>query len=242
MALRHASIALAGVLAAGLLALPAEGATVQVTPVLVQVAGPAAATSIEVANPGTTAVNVQIRVFRWVQQNGEDVLLPTTDVVVSPPMATLQPGGENVVRIVRVASAPRQGEESYRVIVDELPNPMGQQGGAAVNMVVRQSIPVFFVGGGGPPDIAWSLTPASGGYRVTATNSGASRLRIANLSVTDGNGRIVGVHQGLAGYVLSGSTMTWLVPGSGLAAGQQVTIAGDGEGGRFNATVRIAGG
>jgi fimbrial chaperone protein len=232
-------LAVAGLVTASLLCLPAFAAAIRVTPVLVQAAG--GATSIEVANAGTTPVNVQIRVFRWVQQNGEDVLLPTTDVVVSPPIATLQGGAENVVRIVRIATTPVQGEESYRILVDELPNPMGQGGGVAVNMVVRQSIPVFF-GASGPPQIGWSVAPASGGYRITATNTGATRLRIANLGLTDPNGRVVAVYQGLAGYVLSGSTMTWLVTGSGLAGGQQLTISGDGEAGRFNATVRLQGG
>ncbi len=112
--------------------------------------------------------------------------------------------GGDVVRIVRVATTPVRGEESYRIFVDELLNPMAQQGGAAVNMVVRQSIPVFFCrrrrSAAGRP---WTVTRVNGGYRLTATNTGTTRLRVANLSIADANGRVVGTQQGLAGYVLS---------------------------------------
>jgi len=56
---------------------------------------------------------------------------------------TLKPGGENVIRIVRVASTPVTARESYRVLVDQLPDPKAAKAGV-VSILVRHAIPLFF--------------------------------------------------------------------------------------------------
>jgi len=73
----------------------------------------------------------------------KDILTPTTAVVASPPIASLKPGGENLVRIVRVARTPVTARESYRVLVDQLPNPKGYKPGV-VGILVRHAIPLYF--------------------------------------------------------------------------------------------------
>jgi fimbrial chaperone protein len=61
--------------------------------------------------------------------------------VASPPAAKLAPKSNYVVRVVRVTKRPVSGEESYRVLIDQLPEG-AQQKGNAVNLLVRYSIPV----------------------------------------------------------------------------------------------------
>jgi fimbrial chaperone protein len=120
-----------------------SAASLRVAPVRLDVAGGAATTTLRVWNTDDTAVKVQIRVYRWTRKNGVDVLTPTKDVVVSPPISTLKPGAENLIRIVRVASAPVEKRESYRVLVDQLPDPKAQKAGV-VSILVRHAIPLFF--------------------------------------------------------------------------------------------------
>jgi fimbrial chaperone protein len=167
------------------------------------------------------------------------VLEPAEGVAVSPPIAQLKPGGENMVRIVRTSKAPVRGEESYRVVVDELP-PTARQA-ITVIMVVRHSIPVFFA----DPDasgaaVDWSVKPVSGGYQVTARNRGAKRFKIANLELKSGGGTIA-ERDGLLGYVLGGSTAQWIVPARGRQGGA-ITIHGESEAGSFDARAKPQGG
>ena len=58
---------------------------------------------------------------------------------------------------MRVSKQPVIGEESYRLLVDQLPD-LSQQRNGSVNLMVRYSIPVFF---GAPnkknPTVAWSI-------------------------------------------------------------------------------------
>ena len=220
-----------------------SAASLRVAPVVLDLKAPTAASTIRVWNDEHRAINVQIRVFRWSQRNGEDVYEATNDVVASPPITTLQPGGENLVRIVRTSKRPVQAEESYRVIVDELPDLSRRQSGTVI-LVVRHSIPVFF----GPADArgadpSWSVRRVPGGYQVTVENSGTQRLRVSNLTLSD-NQRVLARQDGLVGYVLGNGTARWVVPGRSPdgPSGATLTISADSEAGRFNATARISGG
>ncbi len=95
---------------------------IQVSPVLVAVEAPAAAGQVSLTNGGTAPLTMQVRLFGWDQQNGEDAYHRTGSVVASPPILTIAPGQTSVVRLVRLEKTPPQGEEAYRLIIDELPN------------------------------------------------------------------------------------------------------------------------
>jgi P pilus assembly chaperone PapD len=101
-----------------------------------------AAATVTLRNNGAKPIATQIRVFRWIQEAGRERLEPTEDVVASPPAVELQPAQDYVARVVRVTKKPVEGEEAYRLFIDELPEaPQGQR---TVNLVVRHSIPLFF--------------------------------------------------------------------------------------------------
>jgi fimbrial chaperone protein len=218
-------------------------ASLRVAPVVLDLQAPTAASTIRIWNDARRPINVQIRVFRWSQQNGEDSYEATNDVVASPPMATLRPGGENLVRIVRTSKRPVRAEESYRLVVDELPEPSRRKAGT-VALVVRHSIPVFFAtedAQGAEP--AWSVSRQAGGYLVTVRNGGAKRLKVSNLTLDTG-GPALGRRDGLVGYALGNSTATWFVPasGRGRVSGGSVSIKAESEAGPFHATARYRGG
>ena len=135
---------LAAMLAFACLAVTDVGAaSLRVAPIELAVTGGAVTTTLRVWNNDKAAVQVQVRVFRWTRKNGEDILTATKDVVVSPPISTLKPGAENLIRIVRVAKAPVGEREFYRVLVDQLPNAKGNKAGV-VSVLVRHAIPLYF--------------------------------------------------------------------------------------------------
>jgi fimbrial chaperone protein len=208
-------------------ALPAEAGALRVLPITLDLRPPVAAGSITLRNEGREPMNVQIRVLRWTQDGGpEDALVPTRDVAASPPLATLAPGADYVVRVVRTARTPVTGEEAYRLLVDELPRPAARRSGT-ISFLVRQSIPVFFSpGNGGRPQVAWSARLSGRTLRLSADNRGAQRLKLSDLTVKGQNGAVLRRQNGLAGYVLAGSTKSWTIqlgagakPGTGLAIG-----------------------
>lgn len=222
---------------------PSSAASLRVAPVVLDLRTPTAASTIRIWNDARRPINVQIRVFRWVQRNGEDAYEQTNEVVASPPITTLRPGGENLVRVIRTSKRPIDGEESYRLVVDELPDPSRRQA-STVTLVVRHSIPVFFANPDAPgAEPSWTVEPRRGGVVVTVRNTGSMRLKISNLAINSG-GTAVARREGLVGYVLGNSSASWFVPGTGRGrlSGRSVTITADSEAGRFDATARLKGG
>jgi fimbrial chaperone protein len=213
-----------------------QAASLQVSPVSVEVLAPAAAATITLRNEGANLLNAQIRVFRWSQVNGEEKLEPTNDVVASPPITSLAPKTDYTVRLVRVIKQPVSVGESYRLFVDELPEPAARQN-RVVTLVMRYSIPVFFY----PRDradakLGWSVEQRDRRVYVSATNAGDRHVRISALTLHDGNGTTASFGSGLTGYVLARSTMRWEAPGNihRLGNGNTVVISAQSDSGPIN--------
>ena len=220
-------------------AISSRAATLQIEPVLIDIAAPGAASTVSLRNEGTTPINVQIRVFQWSQIAGKENLEPTEDVVASPPAVTLAANGSYVARIVRVSKRPINGEESYRVLIDQLPATQ-QKRTSAVNLLVRYSIPVFFgASERRDPAVAWSVGVSGNKVKVTARNDGDRRLRVAALNLRNSKGKTVSFSKGLVGYVLGRSTVAWTVPAGGFAADGPVAISAQGDTGPVEAVAAV---
>ncbi|MDP9195492.1 MAG: fimbria/pilus periplasmic chaperone [Pseudomonadota bacterium] len=187
--------------------LPARAA-LQVSPVIVEMAGETRATTLVVENRGSGKTTIQVRAFDWSQDNGEEALFPSQVLHVSPPIFTLTPGKRQVVRLVADRPAPFVGESSFRLFVDELPL---EQEGTTIRLPVRFILPVFV----GTPaeasdELKWSVrktAPAS--VRIEARNIGGRRARLTDIQLRDAGGRKLGEISGLAGYVLAGRSLAW---------------------------------
>ena len=219
---------------------PAGAGSLQVEPVLVDITAPGAASTVTVRNEDTTPINAQIRVFKWSIVNGKEQLSPTDDVVASPPSVTLTPKGQYVVRIVRMSKQPVVGEESYRLLVDQLPD-LSQQRNGAVNLMVRYSIPVFFGATNKKnPTVTWSVTPNGDKVTLTARNSGDRRMRISALTLRDAGGKSLSFGSGLAGYALGQSAVSWTVPRRDFTTSGSISVTGQSDGGPIQAVASVA--
>jgi fimbrial chaperone protein len=220
-----------------LTALIAEAA-VRVSPVLIDLRAPASTATLTLKNDDRRTIEVQIRIFRWSQRAGEEHLEPTQDAVVSPPFTALAPNAEYVVRVVRVSPRPVTAEESYRVVVDEIPDRRVKSDG--VHFVLRYSIPVFFSPSqAGESRVAWRAEPVAGGIVVSAENTGTRRLRIANLRLVDARGKQLVLREGLVGYVLAGSVMRWSLPGPAVRAGEALRLLAESDARPVDATLKL---
>jgi fimbrial chaperone protein len=237
MSLRYATAVVIGILA---ICSQAMAASLQVSPVLIDVPAPGAAAIVTIVNLSDDPVVAQVRVFKWVQENGADQLVETKDVVVSPPIAKLKPSSKSVLRVVRRAKTAPQGEESYRLVIDQVPEKT-RRPGIGISFAVRYSIPVFF--GGLDSDqapLVWEVASRGGQTIVTATNAGSRRVRLADLKIKTAAGSL-SIGKGLTGYVLPHSTMSWTVDRAlkGSKQGGTVSISALTEHGPLQATGTI---
>ncbi|WP_238376588.1 fimbrial biogenesis chaperone [Luteimonas abyssi] len=193
--------------------MPLFAADLQVAPTLVTIAPQRAADGLMLRNSGERPLIAQVRVFAWTQDAGEDRLTETEDLAVSPPMIEIAPGAEQLVRVVRRIDAPDAIEGSYRVIVDELPDPTRPVADdMGLNFVFRYSIPVFLE----PVQPATSvlharLVDVAEGRALEVENLGTARAQIADIVHVDPALRQQ-IAPGLAGYVLPGRQRRWPLP------------------------------
>lgn len=219
------------------IALPSAASSFQATPVNVEIRAPGATSNVTLKNDGDAPLNMQVRVFKWSQVDGQDKLEPATDVVASPPMATVGAKSEQIVRLVRINKLPVAAEESYRVLVDEIPDPAQRKNGQ-IGIALRYSIPVFIMPGQSTESkLDWSVQQRDGKYYIAATNTGTRRVKVSALQVKDASGGSVVVGEGLNGYVLARSSMRWVLPAKAgkLGLNGPVVVSARGDDGPINA-------
>ena len=219
----------------------AAAASLEVSPVRIQIESPAASSTITVSNPGTEPLAAQLRIFKWTRVNGKDKLEPTKNVVASPPLTKLAPGQPYVVRIIRVAKTAVDEEETYRLLVDEIPNPQDSVPSLGPRFALRQSIPVFFTDPTSAPKLSWVADMENGQLVLKARNQGGKRVRISALNVTNSSGASLSYGDGFVGYVFGRSSEQWAVAASskGFAPGGTIRILAQSDNGPIKATAKI---
>ncbi|MCF4164228.1 molecular chaperone [Zavarzinia compransoris] len=220
---RLAGLFLSAAIAVGV-AGQARAASLNVSPVTFDVVAPQATTSLVLRNSGTVPIYAQVRVFGWRLVDGREVLEQTSRVAASPPIQQVPPGGEQIVRIVRIGDAPLEGQEAYRLLIDELPSDPTRIGPSRVALNLRYSLPVFFTPDTARrADLAWSIERSGAGHVLRIRNGGGDRARLSAASVAAG-GQERALAEGLLGYVLADSFLDWPLPPDLAAAGAGNTV------------------
>lgn len=210
---RRALRVLVGALSCLLGAHGAAAAGLQVSPVTLTLHPEQQADGIWVSNSGSNALQAQVRVYAWTQDTGEDRLLPTQSLVVSPPMLRLGPGERQLVRAVRAGPPPAgRIEQALRLVIDEVPAIAPEEGRRdGLRFLLRYSLPIFLAPseGAAPAQLIWSLSFIGGQPVLEVSNTGGSHAQIADVGHTPLSGRRIALHPGLLGYALPGATMRW---------------------------------
>jgi fimbrial chaperone protein len=201
------------------------------------------ASALWLENRGTETANLQIRVFCWSQNGYEEQYQNQRDVIGSPPVAKIEPGQKQLVRLTRTKDVPPGQELAYRIIIDEIPSaqPPSAEGGktaAAIRFQMRYSVPLFAYGAGlwskedstrqrdpkgiGLPQLTWRTVAVDGRPYVEVRNQGAVHARLTDVAIKQG-GQNKPLAEGLLGYVLPGAVMRWPAPG-GLAGDSALQV------------------
>ncbi|HUH39418.1 MAG TPA: fimbria/pilus periplasmic chaperone, partial [Castellaniella sp.] len=164
------------------------------------------ADEIWLRNTSDEIVHAQVRVYHWSQDQGEDVLTPEQSMVASPPMVQIEPGQQQLVRVVRIGplATPAATERAYRLLIDELPIQRDIKR-AGLNFVFRYSVPVFVAGTtDAKPLLDWAVQQKGQKAWLRVANTGTGHAQLANVEFMPVGGKTVMAANGLAGYVLPG--------------------------------------
>lgn len=206
-------------------------ATLEVAPVVHELAPGRTSLAATVTNRGTSTVTLQVRGFAWSQHDGEDRLTSAPELMVAPAIFELPAGRSQVVRAA-VRVQPAQVEQSYRLIVDELPSAEGVHD--QVRMALRISMPVFILPiAPSAARIEWRVEPQT--HSLVATNLGGSRERVRDLVVVGRDGQRVQAATPSGPYLLAGAERRWSLAelGGSLKSGDSISLTALTDAGRI---------
>jgi fimbrial chaperone protein len=184
----------------------------QVSPVSLSLQALRNADGLWLSNTATNIVHAQVRVYHWTQPSG-DQLVPSRNLLVSPPMLQVDPGDRQLIRVIRTGLPPNGAdavEDAYRVLVDELP--IENKGKTGLQFVLHYSIPVFVEPAGtasASPQLQWILQRDGDKAILQVINNGNGHAQLSRVSYVDRAGHRIEINKGLMGYVLPKSTMRW---------------------------------
>lgn len=167
--------------------------------------------SLVVHNNGSEPTVVQLELATWSQQDGKDAFVPTREVLATPPIFTVPPGGSQTVRVGLRRAPDAQSELSYRLFLQEVPPPP-KPGVQGLQMALRISIPVFVKPAvAAAPVLRWQAVRApQGQVRLSVANNGNAHIQVNNIKLASADGADIGSQQ-VASYVLPGQSRDWLV-------------------------------
>ena len=214
----------------------------QVNPVRIELRDGATSSAVIVRNGGTEPVVVQTSVLAWAQADGKDVYAPTTEALATPPIATIAPGGEQVLRVgLRRPPDPKR-ELAYRLYVQEIPG-TPQAGFQGLQVALRVGIPVFVT-----PlatiarDFDWVATRApEGSVRLAVRNRGNVHLQVYDFVLRGATDGEFETREAQIAYVLAGESREWILrPAKPLpAAASMLRLTAHTDAGEINASVRL---
>jgi fimbrial chaperone protein len=153
---------------------------------------------------------MQIHLFAWTQPNGVDLLVPSDDLLVGPPIFTLKPGQTQLIRVGLRDQPTSNRELAYRIVIAEVPTAKL----AGLSFVFRLSMPIF-VSPTMPsgPHAQWAVDRSDAlHFRITLHNSGNQHLHLIALRVVTAPGGARIFSGSAVAYVLSGQRRSWIVP------------------------------
>lgn len=225
--------------AAGVLPItPAAAQAFKISPVTMTLGPGEQTTTLTVGIDEGPPIGIQARAFLWTQENGKNVLTPTHDLVVSPPVGTLSPGVDQIIRVVSRAPA-QETEKTYRIWVDQLPRP-GEPGTIKIN--IRVSLPVFLTPPGiTRPRLSAQLVPQGNSWVVQVHNAGQRHGRLLNAVITGGHQPPTSLTPKML-YILAGSTMTLEAPPGALPTASRLVLSATSENGPIKIPLTQQGG
>jgi fimbrial chaperone protein len=189
-----------------------DAQSLSVLPVNILLGAGEKATSLTVTNQGTTKTSIQIRTYAWSQENGEDKLTDSDNVIASPPIVSIAPGASQVIRLV-LRQSPQGREATYRILLDQIPPP-GEPG--IVHVVLRLSIPIFAQPATtASPKVQFHLETDTGRIFLVGTNNGLGHEAVRDFDLVTSDGRKLKPAAGSSPYILAGATRRWTITAQG---------------------------
>lgn len=230
---------------AGLLALAAptaDAGSFQVNPIRIEMSKGVTNSVITVRNDGEEPVVVQSSVMAWTQDKGQDVYSATQEALITPPVTTIAPGAEQILRVGLRRPADPRSELAFRVFLQEVPPPP-KPGFTGLQVALRVGIPVFVAPiAATPRQLEWSARlGANGAIELIAQNSGNAHVQVTDFELRLADASEPLAHESTLTYVLAGERHEWTLaaPAERMRSATELRLKAFTDAGEVDTPVRL---
>jgi len=187
----------------------------RVTPIRLEFSKGVKSGLFTIANEGDRNINMQITAMEWTQDDsGKDIYTETSDIIYYPKIMTLTKGEKRALR-VGIKAPLIQKEKTYRLFIEEIPEPKAKEPGMTVSVTLRFGAPLFV-----KPlkeELKGEITKLellNGTLSISVKNSGNVHFVINSIVVSGKNPSEVEIFsKEIAGwYLLAGASRTYITP------------------------------
>jgi fimbrial chaperone protein len=163
---------------------------------------------LRLSNNGDANLRLQVHAVKWDTDGHNETKVDTDEVIVNPPVFTIKPGQQQFLRFGLRSVTQTEKEQSYRLVLREVPDdtPIGPHGG--LRTVLEVSIPVFIDPAKKNEQVAWHLVKKGNQYSLVADNGGNVHLKITGFVALDSSGAQVIADNNLS-YIMPGQRKEW---------------------------------
>ncbi|PKO25439.1 MAG: molecular chaperone [Betaproteobacteria bacterium HGW-Betaproteobacteria-8] len=164
----------------------AVASNLTIYPVRVMLNAQKPAGEINLQNDDEAPKVIQVELMKWSQKDGQDIYTPSRDLLVNPPVFTLQPGKTQLIRLGLNKPTKNPEELAYRLYINEVPPPP-KPGFTGLQMALRVGIPVFIdPSQPAKPKLEWQAShSADGSIRLVVTNKGNVHMELLDFQLTE---------------------------------------------------------
>jgi fimbrial chaperone protein len=214
-----------------------EASTFQINPTRISLSKIQSVAVLTVRNESEPARIMQLQVMSWEQQDGENRYEATRELLATPPIFTIPPGGAQIVRVGLRRQPDKLRELSYRLFLQEVP--IESASTAEVKVTLRFGIPVFVapLEKSTHPLLEWRIvsTPDKT-LRIEATNHGRIHVQVTEFSLQDATNQAILAEYKSMDYLLPEQSRVWLIqPAYTLSPGASIKITGQTDAGEVSA-------
>jgi fimbrial chaperone protein len=163
------------------------------------------AAAITITNESDEPLVMQADVYAWKQKaDGEDDLQLSEDLFLAPPIIKLAPRARQVVRLAVLKPASMPEQQTYRMIVREVPEAQTPDKAVQVQIALAFSLPVFITPADAKRSLACSIERSGpDAARATCENAGRAYVQPREFALVSSTGTKVAARE-TGGYILPG--------------------------------------
>jgi fimbrial chaperone protein len=191
---------------------------------------------VRLLNTGDDPVTVQARVVSWSLKDNKDVYQESDEVLLNPPIFTLQPDRPQLMRLGLRHPRADGNEIAYRLLVEEVPAP--PKPGLSLRTVLRISIPIFVEQqGAAKKQVDWKAEATPVGVRITAVNNGNVHVQIKHLDLLPEGSTATPSSKIVLDYLLPGQSHEWVFEEAQIRSARKLSLTAGTDEGNFSASL-----